>query len=86
MTTAALLAGRHIKSSPLVVVRSDIGPVPYRSAQGVLSPAEPRQLKGSRGICGAADFGDLATAVGRGPIADMAQSFVSDVRNDRFGS
>ena len=86
MTTAALLSEGVVNPSPAVVVRSDVGPVPQKSAKAVLGPGSPSWLRGSRGIRGAADFGDLGNAVGRGPIAELAQDLVSSLRNDRLGS
>ena len=86
MTTAALLSEVVVNPSPAVVVRSDVGPVPQKSAKAVLGPGSPSWLRGSRGIRGAADFGDLGNAVGRGPIAELAQYLVSSLRNYRLGS
>lgn len=81
MTTAALLSEGPAGVSPPVVVRSDVGPVPQKAAHEVLGSGTFRPLKGSRGIRGAADFGDLVAAVGRGPIADLAQDLVSSLRS-----
>jgi secretion/DNA translocation related CpaE-like protein len=85
MTTAALLSGPQVPSSASVVVRSDVGPVPHKSAQALLDPAVVRRLSGSRGIQGAADFGDLGAAVGRGPIAALANELVTRRRNGAPG-
>lgn len=85
MTSADLLTGVRAQPSPAAVVRSDIGPVPLQSAQGVLAPAVLHRLKGSRGISGAADFGDLGAAVKRGSISVLAEELVMSLLEGQAG-
>jgi secretion/DNA translocation related CpaE-like protein len=71
VATAALLAA-DVGVECLGVVVRDVGPVPVSAARKLLNSRLEYRLKRVRSVTGAADRGQLQSAVARGPVADLA--------------
>ena len=66
-------------ADPLVAIRSVGGPLRIAAASDALPAVRLREIPSRRALRGASDFGDIATAVGRGTFARVCQRLLLEV-------
>lgn len=69
----AWLESGRFGADPLVAIRSVGGPLRISAASDTLPAVRLREIPSRRALRGASDFGDIATAVGRGAFARACQ-------------
>lgn len=82
----ALVDSGRLGVDPVVVIRPVGGPLPMSAVGEWLPDARPIEMPATRGLRGAADFGDLAAAVTRGAYRRACREVLRDMGGAAGGS